>query len=379
MQSIKTLAGTDVSALTLAVARWRDGAIAEREFSNDAAGHRELIAWLGKLARVCLEATGVYHLQLALALFHAGIEVMVINPLVAKDFAASLVRRSKTDRVDALSLLEYVRRMEYRSWEPPSDAVLELRELSRRLTELIHQSVDEKNRLHAKTTAAISTAVIRDVQQHLKQLSTRIKSLESAAYDVVKSDEALKAMYGLIITGRGIGRRSAILLLGELAVLDRTMTTRQIVAHAGLDPRVYESGTSVQKATRISRRGNARIRAILYMNALTAIRHDKGARTFYARLIARGKKPKQALVAVMRKLLHGLWIALQRGVAFDNDVLFAASLAQAESSDSAVAAPQPELGQDHPQGRSEAKERPRPLDRGRAQATRSRERRSETA
>ena len=379
MQSIRTLAGIDVSASTLAAGRWRDGAIAERRFTNDAPGHRELIAWLGKQTRVCLEATGVYHLQLALALSAAGIEVMVINPLVAKDFAASLARRSKTDRVDAMSLLEYVRRMEFRRWEPPTQAVLELRELSRRLTELVHQSVDEKNRLHAKTTAAISPAVISDVEQHLEQLSTRIQALESAAYDLVKSDEELKAMYGLIITGRGIGRRSAILLLGELAVLDRTMTTRQIVAHAGLDPRVYESGTSVQKAVRISRRGNARIRAILYMNALSAITHDQGARTFYARLLARGKRPMQALVAVMRKLLHGVWIALQRRVAFDNEVLFAASLAQAESSDSAVAANQPKLGQDHPEGRSEAEERPRPLDRGRAQATRSPRRRSKTA
>ena len=69
------------------------------------------------------------------------------------------------------------------------------------------------------------------------------------------------------------------------------------------------------------------------MPALTAIRHDRGARLFFAQLVARGKKKKQAIVAVMRKLLHGIWIVLQRRVTFDGSVLFAASLAKAESSD----------------------------------------------
>ena len=77
----------------------------------------------------------------------------------------------------------------------------------------------------------------------------------------------------------------------------------------------------------------------------------------------------QAVVAVMRKMLVGLWIAMQRRVAFDSDALFAASLAQAESSDSAVAAHQPELRQGHPTGRSEAKEPRKRLDHGSAEAT----------
>jgi hypothetical protein len=105
------------------------------------------------------------------------------------------------------------------------------------------------------------------------------------------------------------------------------------------------------------------------MNALSAVRHERGARLFYARLVARGKKRKQALVAVMRKLLHGIWIVLQRRTRFDATVLFAASLAQAESSDSAVAATEPKPSQDHPLGRSEAEELRQQLDPGTAEAT----------
>lgn len=372
MQSIKSWAGIDVSAKTLSVCRWRDGQQQEREFANDAAGHGELLRWLGRRARVCVEATGVYHLQLALTLRAGGVEVMVVNPRVAKDFARALSSRSKTDQVDAWTLLEFVRRMEFTAWQAPSGAVLELREFGRRLSELVKLSVEEKNRLHAKKTAAISSVVIADVKEHLQQLAGRIKAIDQAACDVIRADEDLFEQYQILVGVRGIARRSAILLLTELAVLDPTMTVREIVAYAGLDPREFQSGTSVQQPPRISKMGNARLRAVLYMVALSAIRHDRGARLFYARLVARGKKRMQALVAVMRKLLHGIWIVLHRRVAFDSSVLFAASLAQAESSDSAVAADQPQPDQDHPKGRSAAEELPWQLDPAPAEATRSR-------
>lgn len=356
MQTVETLCGTDVSAKTLMARKRRDDAEDNKEFTNDATGHRQLIKWLGRQARVCLEATGVYHLQLALALQAAGVEVMVVNPRVAKDFAGSLGRRSKTDRVDAAVLLDYVRRMEFVAWQAPRAAVLELRELSRRVNELVHTRTREKNRLHARKASGISRAVVADLQTHISQLDKRIKAVERAAIDVIKRDSDLNEQVRLVKQARGFGLRSAIQLVAELTVLDPTMTTREIVAHAGLDPRSYESGTSVSRQVRISKVGNARIRAILYMNAVSAIRHDRGAQLFSAQLIVRGKKRMQAVVAVMRKLLHGIWIVLQRRVEFDSGVLFAASLAKAESSDSAVAATQPEMSGDHPQGRSEAEE-----------------------
>lgn len=362
MQQIRTWAGIDVSARSVAVCRWRDGEEHEKSFVNEESGHRELVRWLGSNARVCLEATGVYHLQLALVLRAAGVEVMVVNPRVAKDFARALSNRSKSDEVDARVLLTYARRMEFAAWQAPSAATLELREVGRRLSELVQSATDEKNRLHARRASGVSATVMADVREHVAQLEARIVRIEKAALAVIERDETLSEQFWIIEKARGFGRRSAILLLTELAVLDAAMTTRQVVAYAGLDPRVYESGTSVQKPVRISKVGNARIRAILFMNALSAIRHDRGARLFFARLVARGKKKMQAIVAVMRKLLHGIWTALQRRVPYDSSVLFAASLATAESSDSAMTASQPEAGEDHPQGRSEAEELRQQLD-----------------
>jgi transposase len=369
MQSKQTWCGIDVAAKTLEAKRRRGEELTGQEFENDAAGHRALLQWVGKGAQVCIEATGVYHLQLALTLRSGGVRVMVLNPRIAKDFGRALGNRSKTDKVDADTLLEYVERMSFIDWQPPRETVFELREHGRRISELVQACVDEKNRAHAKTSSRLSRVILADVQAHIAQLEKRIDRIEASAMKVIQSEADLFEQYEILKGIRGVGRRSAILLLTELAVLDPTMSVKQIVAYAGLDPRRYESGTSVEKSPRISKTGNARLRAILYMNALSAVRHERGARLFYARLVARGKKPKQALVAVMRKLLHGIWIVLQRRTRFDATVLFAASLAQAESSDSAVAASQPEPSQAHPQGRSEAEELRQQLDPGSAEAT----------
>jgi transposase len=366
---MEMFAGIDVSKDSLSVCRERNGVRAEAVFKNDSAGHRELIKWLGKKAQVCVEATGVYHLQLGLALRKAGIDVMVVNPRSAKNFAASMNSRSKTDKVDARTLLEQVKRMEFQAWVPPSEVQFELRELARRITELVQMGADEKNRLHAKSTSGLSKTAIRSVQKHIDQIDAHAKVMEREAVRTIKNDALLSEQYSILKGAMGIGDRSAIVLLGELTVVDPTMTKREIVAFAGLDPRVYESGSSVKKTTRISHVGNARIRAALFRVALTAVRSDRGARSFFRHLVARGKKRMQAVVAVMRKMLVGLWIAMQRRVAFDSDALFAASLAQAESSDSAVAAHQPELRQGHPKGRSEAKEPRKRLDHGSAEAT----------
>src|SRR5262245_54973951 len=118
-------AGIDVSAAQVVVAiEDAQGRGRRMEVANDAAGHRALLATLrraGTTVRVCLEATGIYHFDLAVALHGARhVQVMVANPRSTKDFARAAMRRSKTDHVDAAVLLEFVKRMPFRRWTPPS-------------------------------------------------------------------------------------------------------------------------------------------------------------------------------------------------------------------------------------------------------------------
>jgi hypothetical protein len=96
------------------------------------------------------------------------------------------------------------------------------------------------------------------------------------------------------------------------------MTARQWVAHAGLDPCMFESGSSVHRAPRISKRGNATLRAALYLPATNAKKHDRYIKAYAAHLKQRGKRPKQINVAIMRKLLHAIHAMFRTDTPFDS-------------------------------------------------------------
>jgi len=107
-------------------------------FDNTPPSRTALVNALHKaqVKRVGLEATGTYHLDLAIALDDAGLEVMVVNPKVAKDFSGAMPARSKTDAIDAALLAEFVQRMPFKPWSRPNDQALAIRACARRLTAL---------------------------------------------------------------------------------------------------------------------------------------------------------------------------------------------------------------------------------------------------
>jgi len=318
--------GIDVSAATLSVEIEVDTGLVQRlEFANEAKGHKALIKRLkkaGRPTRICLEATGIYSLDLALALDHAGLEVMVVNPKVAKRFAEAFGERSKTDRLDAGVLRQFARRMPFEPWRPPSPQRLQLRSITRRIDSLVRTITQEKNRLHAASVSSLTAAVRNDIRQHIAQLRRHVESLRQQALSLIDSSPELRRMLRRIRAIPGFGPVSSLQILGELGVLPQDMTPRQWVAHAGLDPRQYESGTSVRRPARISRAGNRLFRAPLFMPALVAARHQPHVAAFYQRLLARNKKPLQAIVAVMRKLLHAIFGMLRHNEPFDGSRLF---------------------------------------------------------
>lgn len=316
-------AGIDVSHRTLEVAvRDHRGRERTAQFDNTAAGHRQLIDWLTRgnaTIRVVLEATGVYSLDLALALQAAPqLAVMVVNPRAARKFGEACLQRSRTDTTMALSLREYAARMAFVPWVPPAPCVRELRAIARRIAVLTAQCTSEQNRAHAGAACtATAPVVLNDIAVNVRHLRRRIAVLHRQALALIRSAPALTPAVDHLISVRGIAAPSAIQLLGELLCLPADMTARQWVAHSGLDVRYVSSGTSVHKVPRISKQGNAHMRRALYMPALVAVRHDPHVRAFYEQLLAAGKRPLQALVAVMRKLLHAIYGMLKTNTDFD--------------------------------------------------------------
>jgi transposase len=273
--------------------------------------------------RVTLEATGVYSLDLSIALNAAdGIEVAVLNPKAANRFAQT-IRRSKTDAPDAEVLVEYSRRMPFTAWCAPNPKALRLRTISRYIDSLTVQNAVGMNRLHA-AEGSLSTprCVIQDLKRSLVSTEQRIRRLRREAMALVREDDELLQRYGLLTSIPGIAQISAIQLLGELCTLSSDMTVREWVAHSGLDPVHEVSGSSVRKQSRISRAGNRHVRRALYMPALVGSRCDSGIKAFYEALIARHKTRLQALVAAARKLLHAIYGVLHTKTPYDGRKLF---------------------------------------------------------
>ncbi|MCK7592632.1 IS110 family transposase [Pseudomarimonas salicorniae] len=273
--------------------------------------------------RVIMEATGIYYLDAAVIAAELGAEVFVVNPKAAHNFAKALQQRSKTDALDAAMLLEFVKRMPLKRWTPPSQSHLALRYYGRYLTQLTEDCTAAKNRLHAlSSTQACPKALRTDMQRAIAGLERRIDRLRGEAVELIREDPDLQSMFEALISMVGVAETSAVSLLGELAVLPRDMSARACVCHAGLDVRVFESGSSLAKAPRITRHGNKYLRRALFHPALVAGRHDPYARAFKERLIARGKKKMQANVAVMRKLLTAAWTLVKSPEKYDGSRLF---------------------------------------------------------
>lgn len=275
--------------------------------------------------RVVMEATGVYSLDTALQAVAAGAQVMVLNPKQAHHFAKAIRQRNKTDAIDARMLLRYGLSMPFEPWQPPSAEALALRQYGRYLGQLVDQRTRMKNQLHALcSTATTPKLLIHDLKRAIAGLTQRIASISREARKSIHADAALHARYKALLSVIGIGPTSALSLLGELLSLPQAMTARACVCHAGLDVRIHQSGTSVARAPRLSKHGNKHLRRALFMPAMSAVRHDPHARAFRDRLLARGKKKLQAIVAVMRKMLTAVWALVRNPDVYDGARLYAA-------------------------------------------------------
>jgi transposase len=326
--SKRLFCGIDVSAATLAVAVQQEGSegFEQHEFANTCAGHKKLLAWLGRqgrTVRVSLEATGIYSQDVAVALDGAeGIEVAVLNPLVAQQFCQTM-RRSKTDAADALALAEYSRRMPFVAWRRPPLAALRLRSISRHIATLRDDHSRLRSRLHAaRASATTPVCVGQDLKNSMMRVQKSRLKLVREAMAVIAQDAELQRKFQLLQRIKGIAETSAVQLLGELAGMDPSMSVRQWVAHSGLDPQHRSSGTSVHPPSRISRRGNRHLRLALYMPALVASRFDPHMKAFYGQLKARHKASLQALVALQRKMLHAIYGSFKSNTPYNGAKLF---------------------------------------------------------
>ena len=301
MSASSVVVGIDVAKAHVDVAVLGCPSSIAQRFDNEAEAHSALAAALKPLgvALVVMEATGGYEAALACALQAAGLPVAVVNPRQARDFAKSMGRLAKTDRIDARMLAEFagvlVRRDDLaRFIRPLADAQQQaLAAMLTRRRQLVTMLLSERQRLQLAIAVVRPSieAMIEALRKQLDDVEAKMVSHVQAHY--VELDKLLRS-------ASGIGPVASATLIAELPELGR-LNRREIAALVGVAPMANDSGNT--KGRRRVQGGRFEIRRVLYMATLTAARRNPAIKTFYDRLLAAGKLPKVALVACMRKLL----------------------------------------------------------------------------
>lgn len=285
-------------------------------FENTPDGFTALSNWLVKqnivTVAACMEATGSYGEALATYLYDQGFAVSVVNPAQIKSFSGAQLMRAKTDKTDAKMIAQFYLHMQPEQWSPPPLHVRELQALVQRLSALAQMEGQEQNRLD---TAAI---VIRpSIETVLGTIRAEIKTVEALIRDHIDRHPDLKAKSALLDSIPGIGKATIARILAFIGDVQRFDHAKALAAFVGLNPTVYQSGSSVRGKSHLSKKGNSVLRKTLYMPAIVARRYNPVIKEFADRLKKAGKPNMVIIGALMRKLLHIIYGVLKSGMPFD--------------------------------------------------------------
>ena len=268
------------------------------QVANTIVGIKGLIRRIRRFARpvvLCAEATGGYERLLCRMCAEARIDLSLVNPRQVRDFARSQGILAKTDRLDARVLVRFSELCKPRLWTPPSASRQACRALLIRRDELVEMRKAEKQR------APLAEKIAQpSLQRLIRCLDKEIERIEQAIQAELKKDAELPEQVERLQSVKSVGPIVALSLVAYLPELGQ-IGKRQIAKLAGLAPFNRDSGT--MRGKRRVYGGRSSIRRPLYMAAVNAARNNPILTEFYQRLLAKGKPPKVALTAVMRKLL----------------------------------------------------------------------------
>jgi len=278
---------------------------------NDADGIAALVARLTPLAPtlVVLEATGGFETVAALALGTAQLPVAVVNPRQVRDFARATGQLAKTDRLDAAVLAHFAQAIRPEPRPLPDAASRKLQALVARRRQLQGMLVAERHRRQVA-----EEAIRPSLDEHIAWLRARVADLDGELARALRASPLWRAEADLLRSVKGVGPVLAATLIADVPELG-TLDRHRIAALVGVAPLARDSGKHRGKRHVWGGRGD--VRAVLYMATLSAVRFNPAIRTFYDRLLARGKPFKVAMTACMRKILVTLNAMKRDGTLWD--------------------------------------------------------------
>jgi len=294
--TIHTFVGVDVSKRSWDVCLNPPGK--RLKLRADESGIQQMLATLGPAGTclVVMEATGGLERRLAGALVEAGHAVAVVNPRQVRDFARSMGRLAKTDRLDAETIAWFAERVRPRPLEKAPEKQAELDALVARRRQLIALRTAETNRLEQSEAKIIS----KSIRRVLDTLRDEIADIDAAIAQLIEDHDDWRKKADVLQSVPGVGQVTSATLMAELPELGK-LNRQEIASLVGVAPLNRDSGQL--RGTRSIWGGRATVRSALYMAVLSARRSNPLLKRFADRLQALGKKPKVVLIACMRKLL----------------------------------------------------------------------------
>ena len=298
--------GVDVAKETLEVADVSGSR--GRSFANREAGIQEFLSWLPHAfpegeVRLIMEPTSTYHHLLVHALAAQDLVYTLINPANTAAFSQVQGKRAKTDPVDARLLASFGESQQPKPTPPPEEHQEGLKALRRHLVWLEKELQAARNRLDTASFSPWTPQEVLDsLERTIQQLEEEIKLVRAAMASQQEQNQEWTRQMELLTTIPGVGEQTARLLLTELPPVARCPSARTWAAFCGLNPEPRQSGKG--HYSRLSRKGTARVRAGLYLPAVSALRWNPVVKALGERLRGRGQTGRVRIVAAMHKLLR---------------------------------------------------------------------------
>jgi transposase len=297
---------------------------ASRRFNNTSAGIRDLIVWFKRHWKevaplvVVMEATGVYHENVAYSLDDISVDISVVLPNKSKKYMESLGYKSKNDTIDARGLAQMGAERSLPLWQRPSKSIYMLRSLCREHASLQDNLTEIRNQIHALDHAYMkNTRSYKRLESQLIFFKKQEKINKKDIEETIRKDKELLAKVENITVINGVGLISVATVIGETNGFAQVEKQGQLVSYAGYDVVEKQSGKRHGK-TRISKKGNSHIRRVLHFPALNVVRYGtEPFASFHQRLMDNGKLKMQAYTAVQKKLLVIMWALWRKNEKFD--------------------------------------------------------------
>jgi len=333
MKELKSCVGIDISkdSFEVCIRQLKDDRSvikATRSFQNDYPGFEKFLSWtLSKVSNpiFVMETTGVYHEDLTHFLYESDQKVSVVLANKMKHFAKSLNMKTKTDKADAQMIAQYGLERPLEWWKPMMPQMKDLRDLCRERLSLKKDLVRSKCQVHGLRHAHSTLDVVLKLkEQQIEFLEKNIQIIETEIIRITEQDKEFNQRVKNIEAVKGLRLLTIVTVLCETNGFTQFNNIRQVVSYAGLDIAERQSGLFKGK-TRISKKGNARIRECLYMPALSATSYNEPIKALYERVVELNPTIKRkGVIAGMRKLLILIFVLWKKNEAYNPGFQWAA-------------------------------------------------------